>query len=79
MSIPTDSTNYPQDGLTDETCCWCGRKLKNPAGLLHLVRGGSEWAEVGDTEVPNCDLGFWPIGPECVKRADALGLEIANV
>ena len=60
----------------DETpCCVCGRGIKNAkaAGMIHMHNGG--WYAVTETEaaklkvtMPGGDLGFWPIGADCLRR-----------
>lgn len=53
------------------TCVICGRGIKaeNPP-MVHLHDGG--WCIVTEEEAtalsPNADMGFYPIGPECLRK-----------
>jgi len=67
-------------------CFVCGRKVgKKPAAWIHIVGcnlilpakyddGTSNWDCDNEHEDGDSDMGCWPIGPECAKKARAEGL-----
>jgi len=51
-------------------CAVCGRKVKHPAGMLHLIAGGDTvlHPDAEDLYEPDGgDLGLYPVGKDCAR------------
>ena len=83
ISVPNDWAGWSDDL---GACFVCGRKVgKKPAAWIHIVAGyeilpakyddgTSNWDCDNEHEDGDSDMGCWPIGPECAKKARAEGL-----
>jgi hypothetical protein len=50
-----------------ELCIVCGRKVGDNGFKVWVVNGGDTLATIDEEVNPAGDLGFWPIGSECIK------------
>jgi hypothetical protein len=55
------------NGLNDDACCQCGRKVGNNAWLVHLSNSGGVLHPASEAD---SSQGFWPVGRECAKGFD---------
>lgn len=55
------------NGLNDDACCQCGRKVGSNALLVHLSNSGGVLHPASEAD---SSQGFWPVGRECAKGFD---------
>ena len=58
------------NGLHDNACCQCNRKVGKNAWLVHLSTAGAILHPASDGDGGRSSQGFWPVGRECAKGFD---------
>ena len=58
------------NGLNDNACCQCNRKVGSKAWLVHLSTAGAILHPTSDGDGGRSSQGFWPVGRECAKGFD---------
>jgi hypothetical protein len=58
------------NGLNDNACCQCGRKVGKNSWLVHLSIAGAVLHPASDGDGGTISQGFWPVGSECAKKFD---------
>ena len=58
------------NGLNDNACCQCNRKVGKNAWLVQLSTAGAILHPASDGDGGRSSQGFWPVGRECAKGFD---------
>ena len=58
------------NGLNDNACCQCGRKVGKSPKWVHLSIYGQILHPASDADRGTTSQGFWPVGSECAKGFD---------
>lgn len=58
------------NGLNDNACAMCGRKVGKNSWFVHLSTSGSILHPASDADRGTISQGFWAVGRECAKKFD---------
>ena len=58
------------NGLNDNACCQCNRKVGKNAWMVHLSTAGAVLDPASEASRSGPSQGFWPVGRECAKGFD---------
>lgn len=56
------------NGLNDDACCQCGRKVGQNSWWVHLSIAGAVLDPNSPVEGDPQSQGFWSVGSECAKK-----------
>lgn len=58
------------NGLNDNACAQCGRKVGKNSYWVHLSIAGAILHPASDADKGTISQGFWQVGSECAKKFD---------
>jgi hypothetical protein len=58
------------NGLNDNACAMCGRKVGKNPWMVHLSTAGAILHPASDGDGGHISQGAWPVGRECAKKFD---------
>ena len=59
------------NGLNDDACCQCGRKVGKNSWLVQLSIAGAILDPKSEVEGNPESQGYWAVGSECAKKFDS--------